>query len=156
MLVDEAVIRPLGGVALFAGGGFVVPKPLRDEADERIHHRGRAWSHRCIGGRLGGSLEDLAHRLPGHFELAGDLADRPAGLVTLLYELHIDHLQHMPFPCPQKHPTTGLTVQDSSLKVVNFSSIERPPSGQLSGYRTHVAGNTAHSPSGAPSGIPGS
>jgi hypothetical protein len=56
--------------------------------------------------------------------------------MLLLDELHVDHLQHMPSPCPFSplgDHGTGLV-----LKVVNFSMNERPPSRQLLGYRTHL------------------
>lgn len=41
----------------------------------------------------------------------------------------------MPFPCPSD--ARGTTVQDLSVKVVNYSMNERPSGGQLLGYRTH-------------------
>ena len=98
---DQTVIDALGGVALLARGGLIIGEPAFDHGEIGSHDRTRTGNPLLITKRLGRGGQHLSHRLPRHFKLAGDLADRPAFVfVLLLDELHVDHLQHMPSPCP--------------------------------------------------------
>ena len=90
-----------------------VAEDLLDHRKEGAGHRPRAGGQEMVAGRFGRSGKNLAHRLPRDLELSGDLADRPTLVVVLLLdELHVDHLQHMPSPCPPSLWVT--TVQDLS------------------------------------------